>query len=384
MSRNKNPAADPSNERGTATSKRRGVTNERLRTERKKADQGVTRKRTQAEQEADTIVRIARGRADTILHKARDRAGRDDSMSRAAREKSGRQEKRADRHLAKERAHADAVLRRERQARKRYLRDFFAVERVATNKSLAKERAHADRVAASKEYFLEAISHDLRSLLSVFTLNFHLIESVVVKGGAGARIRKCIGVGRRVATQMNRLMNDLVDVLSIETGNMAVFRERVNVAKLVQDVAEGFAAVASEAGVELRVERSARPLYAMCDAGRIGQVVANLLSNAIKFTPAHGRVSVRVEGSDSEIVLTVTDTGVGIPESELASIFDRRHQVRNDRRGLGLGLYISKSLVTAHGGRIWVESSLGRGTSFHVALPVDSDLLGHSKTEAGG
>src|SRR5581483_12237060 len=174
------PARSSSNFGGTAKDKRRGATNERLRNERRKADQAVVRKRTKAEKDADSIVQLARVRADTVLRTARDRAEHRVPTSGAMRERGGRRRDREDRALARQRASADAVLHREREAQKRYLRDFFEVERVATDKSLAREGAQADRAAASKERFLEAISHDLRSLLMVLTLNFQLLESVVV------------------------------------------------------------------------------------------------------------------------------------------------------------------------------------------------------------
>ena len=105
-------------------------------------------------------------------------------------------------------------------------------------------------------------------------------------------------------------------------------------------------------------------------------MLANLVSNAIKFTPAEGRVSVRIQSDESEIRFTVIDTGIGIPEDALQGVFERFHQVGRDRRGLGLGLHISKSIVEAHGGRMWVESKLATGSSFFFSLPA-SLLITH-------
>jgi signal transduction histidine kinase len=98
-------------------------------------------------------------------------------------------------------------------------------------------------------------------------------------------------------------------------------------------------------------------------------VLANLVSNAIKFTPATGRVSIRIRNEKSEILFTVTDTGIGIPTPELQTIFERFRQISKDRRGLGLGLHISKNIIEAHGGRVWVESQPGSGSTFYFALP---------------
>jgi signal transduction histidine kinase len=100
-------------------------------------------------------------------------------------------------------------------------------------------------------------------------------------------------------------------------------------------------------------------------------VIANLISNAIKFVPAGGTVSMRAQRASNEIVVCVSDTGIGIPKDNLETVFERLRQVRRDRRGLGLGLYISKSLIEAHGGRIWVESEVAKGSSFYFAVPAD-------------
>jgi signal transduction histidine kinase len=170
---------------------------------------------------------------------------------------------------------------------------------------------------------------------------------------------------------MNRLINDLLDVVSIDAGRLAVVAEHVEVARIMQATVEAFESIAAAAGISLDVARPELPLHVRVDDGRIAQVLANLVSNAIKFTAPDGKVSVRVEHSGNEVVFTVTDTGIGIPRGELETVFGRLRQVRTDRRGLGLGLYISKSLIEAHGGRMWVESEVGRGSSFHFALPAD-------------
>jgi signal transduction histidine kinase len=107
------------------------------------------------------------------------------------------------------------------------------------------------------------------------------------------------------------------------------------------------------------------------DPARILQVLTNLLSNSIKFTPAKGTITVRVEHTDEGLRFTVRDTGVGIPAGKVDAVFERFVQVNlRDRRGMGLGLYISRSIVQGHGGRIWAESVLGEGTAVHFTVPV--------------
>ena len=109
------------------------------------------------------------------------------------------------------------------------------------------------------------------------------------------------------------------------------------------------------------------------DAARILQVLCNLLSNALKFTPAQGSIVVRLEHVDDNVVCCVSDTGEGIPDDKLEAVFDRFVQLtKNDRRGVGLGLFISKCIVQGHGGRIWVENRIGAGSTFCFTLPVEA------------
>ena len=357
-----------------ASGTKRSATDESLRAEREKADQAGVEKLSALEQEADQIVQVARARADEVVRVARDDADRltaVDPLSSDAKSNVQNQRARENLALGRERERADSALQLEREARKVYLADFLAIERDATNQKLMDERAHSDSSISTRDHFLEAVSHDLRALLSSLALNAELLGMIALEGEAGDRVREHAGRGRRATTQMNRLINDLLDVVSIEAGRLAVLPERVEVATILQNTADLFKAIAAAAHVTLEVQAPKLPLHADLDEGRITQVLANLISNAIKFTPANGRVSIRAEQSGKEILFTVSDTGVGIPKDELQNVFGRLRQVRADRRGLGLGLYISQSLVEAHGGRMWAESEVARGSVFHFVLPAE-------------
>ena len=108
------------------------------------------------------------------------------------------------------------------------------------------------------------------------------------------------------------------------------------------------------------------------DAARILQVLCNLLSNALKFTPSQGSIVVRLEQVDENVVCSVSDTGEGVPGDKVEVVFDRFVQLtKNDRRGVGLGLFIAKCIVQGHGGRIWVENKTGPGSTFCFSLPID-------------
>ena len=170
---------------------------------------------------------------------------------------------------------------------------------------------------------------------------------------------------------MNRLIGDLVDVASIEAGVLAATREMGDPATVVAEAVDNFQVQAATSGISLAAEIVPPPALAAFDSARILQVLTNLLSNAIKFTPAHGRIDVRVERVGDEVRFAVSDTGVGITADNLEAVFVRFLQVtENDRRGVGLGLYISKAIVQGHGGRIWAESTVGEGSTFCFTLPV--------------
>jgi signal transduction histidine kinase len=182
----------------------------------------------------------------------------------------------------------------------------------------------------------------------------------------------------RYAARMNRLIADLLDVASIDAGKLAMKPVRGDWVALITEVADTFRAAASAKGIALRTEIARQPLLGKFDHDRMLQVLGNLLSNSIKFTAQGGEIACRVERVAEELRICVSDTGTGIPENALSSIFERFGQVgQNDRRGLGLGLYISRCIVEAHHGSIWAESKHGEGSTICFKLPADSGIEDH-------
>ena len=180
---------------------------------------------------------------------------------------------------------------------------------------------------------------------------------------------------QRAGARMNRLIGDLVDIASIEAGVLRVTREVGDPTQVVTEALDTFQAQAAAKGVSLVAELVPPPSLAAFEPARILQVLANLLSNAIKFTPANGKVVVRVERIGGEVRFAISDTGEGIPADKMEAIFERFLQItENDRRGLGLGLYISKCIVQGHGGRIWAQSRIGEGSTFCFTLPIHGDV----------
>jgi signal transduction histidine kinase len=347
----------------------REQTDESLRVERDKADARIANRKSASEDEADRVVKVARQLADHVVQDARDHADLTQPSSAATEAGVERERVRADVSLEDKRSDEDAALKEERVERARYLADFLAVEREATDEDISREREYADRLVSTRDDFLANVSHDIRSLLGGLGMNSGLLLKYVPEGPAGDPMRKYVAANQRLAARMNRLINDLLDVARIDAGKISLLTEEVEVNKIFRDTLEAFGPMASAKEIKLEADALAKPFHAHMDAGRVLQVLANLVSNAIKFTPAGGRVSIGVRAEKGEIVFSVTDTGIGIPSAELQGIFERFRQISKDRRGLGLGLHISKSIVEAHGGRMSVESEPGSGSAFYFALP---------------
>jgi signal transduction histidine kinase len=150
-----------------------------------------------------------------------------------------------------------------------------------------------------------------------------------------------------------------------------VHRARVSSRNLLIETLDALSPLASDASVDLQTDAPATLPMVLGDRGRLLQVLSNLVGNAIKFTPAGGRIRIGAEQRGDEVCFWVSDTGSGIVAEVMSHIFDRFWQARRtDRRGTGLGLFIAKALVEAHGGRIWVESAPGQGSTFYFTVSV--------------
>ena len=349
----------------------RDHTDESLRIEREKADHALVAKLAAIDETADAVITRARARADDVLAATRAKSDRQ-SASRAPSQQSRLLEKqrgREDQVLREERSQADETLRDERAERAGLL----ATEREGTDKDLLSERARSDDVLATRDEFLGIVSHDLRNLLNGIVGYSVLIGEQVSREQHVQQVLMHAQRIQRLSARMDRLIGDLLDVASIEAGTLAVTRELGDPAQVVSEAVDAFHAQASASGVSLVAEILPPSSRATFDPARLLQVLSNLLSNAVKFTPPDGRVVVRVERVGDEIRFAVRDTGVGIPADKLEAVFERFLQItKNDRRGIGLGLYISKSIVQAHRGRIWAESRTGEGTTISFTLPIHS------------
>jgi signal transduction histidine kinase len=170
------------------------------------------------------------------------------------------------------------------------------------------------------------------------------------------------------------LINDLLDLSKLEAGKVSLFRESSSISKIIEDSVIVFNSWAESKALKIEKVIADNLPQVNLDPNRITQVVSNLLSNAVKFTPANGIITVEVglKGAD-EIEVSVKDTGIGIPEDEIPKLFTKFYQVsgnlKTDIRGTGIGLAIAKEIVELHGGKIWVESVVNKGTKFIFTLP---------------
>jgi signal transduction histidine kinase len=170
---------------------------------------------------------------------------------------------------------------------------------------------------------------------------------------------------------MARLVDDLDDLSKIEAGKLLfVAKEPRDGRELVRQSVETFGPLVRARKLTVKMELGREPCRLWCDGDRIQQILSNLIGNALKFTREGGKISTRTRRAGDEIVFSVQDTGTGIAADQLAHVFKPYWQAKPTRKGLGLGLSVAKAIVDAHGGRIWVESIVGQGSTFSFALPT--------------
>ncbi len=221
-----------------------------------------------------------------------------------------------------------------------------------------------------KSEFVQNVSHELRTPLTFVKAYVELMLDGAL-GEINERQRESLQIVAERTNVLTRLVRDIISLQQIEQGTLHL--SLVDLGEIAHISMLGAEPTARQAGIELKAEILPDLPLVLGDRDRLNQVFDNLLGNAIKFSPGGGKVTIRVRDAGDVLEASISDTGIGIPEGELEKIFERFYQVDGSttRRfgGTGLGLAIVKRIVEAHGGRVWAESELGRGSTFFFTLP---------------
>jgi signal transduction histidine kinase len=239
-----------------------------------------------------------------------------------------------------------------------------------TDRKLAEEELR--ETMELKSQFISTVSHELRTPMAAIR------EAVtIVADGVAGRVKKdqkhFLDIARRNIDRLARLIDNVLDFQKLAAGKMEFHMQANDAFRTVEDAYTTMRPHAQKKQVHLTTDIESDLPKAVFDSDRIVQVLTNLLSNAIKFTPAGGRVSISARCQGGNLVLQISDTGMGIPKEALPKIFNRFYRVHRpgkEIKGTGLGLAIVHKIVTGHGGRIDVESEADKGTTFRIVLPL--------------
>ena len=268
----------------------------------------------------------------------------------------------------------DTTERRTAEESLRKVREDYTQRLAETNAELAMTNRELERANRLKSEFLASMSHELRTPLHTI-IGFSELLGEELEGPLNEKQHRFVQHIHKDSLHLLELINDVLDISKIEADRLELRPEAFDFTALI---AESLASVRSLAEAKSHILESASnvPSAVEADRLRIKQVLVNLLSNAIKFTPEGGRIGVDARVQESAVVVSVSDTGIGIPPEEHESIFDKFHQVgattKGVREGTGLGLAITKRLVEQHGGRISVQSKPRQGSTFVFTLPLES------------
>jgi len=237
------------------------------------------------------------------------------------------------------------------------------------------ENQELQRTNEQLRSFYHMLSHELRTPLAAA----REFVSIVLDGLASALSeaqQEYLSMAKDSCDQITLCLNDFLDAARLDTGKLSIAPQPTAIGRVVPQAVAAMASTAYSKGIRLQQMIALHLPDVLIDERRIAQVLINLLSNAMKFTPAGGAVAVRVSDDPqkpAELRVAVSDTGRGIPPAELGHIFDQLYQIQPSdtavNGGLGLGLYISQAVVKLHGGEIWVESTIGKGSTFSFTVP---------------
>jgi signal transduction histidine kinase len=257
--------------------------------------------------------------------------------------------------------------------------DLALAEELARRVAIALEEEaralHLERAIRDRQEVLALVAHDLRAPLSALSIAASVLLRRTPDSDRRAS-RRFLEIIARSLRQMDHLVAGLLDTASLDAGQFTIRKEWHLISSIVDDALEMQALAASQKALVLQADPSDEVVHVFCDRDRVVQVLMNLLGNAIKFTSSGGLVKVVWRRLPGELLISVIDTGCGIAPANVTRVFERYWESGGKHygsRGTGLGLYISRGIVEAHGGRIWVESELGQGCRFSFTVPDGRD-----------
>lgn len=233
--------------------------------------------------------------------------------------------------------------------------------------------AEAERV---KQDFVSMVGHELRTPLTMIRTGIDLLNEDAA-GDLSATQQRIVDVLRNNSDRLLRLINDLLDMSALDSGQVRVRPASMDLGEIVVGLVETFRAEAEDRDITLRIDTPGGSVPAWADRDRVQQVLANLVGNGLKYTPQGGGVTVRIVPELEMVRVEVQDTGIGIPPAEQAQLFEKFYRTQSGRRqsgGTGLGLAIARSIVELHGGEIWCESDGTNGSTFSFTLPARRPL----------
>ncbi|MDT8301113.1 MAG: ATP-binding protein [Sedimentisphaerales bacterium] len=246
----------------------------------------------------------------------------------------------------------------------------IAIIRDVTERRKAEEKLK--ETMEIKSQFISTVSHELRTPLAAMKEGIAIVLDEVT-GRINGKQKKFLNIAKRNVERLENMINNILDFQKLEAEKIGLHIQNNDIKQVTLEVYETMALYAEKNGVKLFFELADNLPEAKFDRDRIVQVLINLLGNAIKFSAKSGSACLNVQCRNEELVISVSDTGVGIPKNELPKIFERFYRAEHQReevQGTGLGLSIVNKIVTRHGGRIEVESEVGQGSTFTVFLPL--------------
>lgn len=373
----------------SSVTKNRLKTDSSLRFERKKTDLYLDTESRNVEEESDETVSKNRLAADKKLEQQRAKIDNLKINPDGLTPMLDAERTSSDKAQQEARDVEDNIRNSERQQKRLITEAFLESERLDTDSNLHDERfgmdqaskvdstlvSNAELALVTRDQYLAIVSHDLKNPLNAISLSASNLRRSILKDTCepGTIIKALETVERNVAT-MDRMISDLLDVERMSSGSLILVKTKCNIKKLLEECEEIFRPAIANKKFTLKIEPLlAEDVFMVMDHDRILQVLSNLIGNALKFTPHGGEIKLSAAISSTDLEISVIDNGPGVPDKMREQIFERFSQLKiNDRRGLGLGLFISKWIVMAHGGKISVKSQPNQGSTFSFQLPLIS------------